>query len=308
MPFFSIIIATYNRAEMLEKAVNSLLNQEFTDWELIVVDDGSIDNTHELFKNHTDSRLKYYYQENLGRSSARNRGIDLASGEYICFLDSDDYFKTHYLKILHEVLIEKDKPVCFLFSDIIFERGSNYYCVKYTSPYSNLPDYFLKNSIGAIQACIHTDILKKRKFEEELVIGEDLALWIDIIQDFPVFYFETGAVVATVHEGRSINIKNNPAAEELKTLRCILRKNHHQRFKLSPAQVRWRFSNCYSAIGFHYFYLGKRLKACIYLCKAIWKDPGHPQTRFRAHAILTVLPVIDLFFDRNKILRSINLS
>ena len=85
----SVIIPTYNRAHLVKDAVESVLNQTYQDFELIVIDDGSTDNTREVLAVYKD-KLTYIYQENQGRSSARNHGIELAQGEYIAFLDSDD--------------------------------------------------------------------------------------------------------------------------------------------------------------------------------------------------------------------------
>lgn len=88
-PKVTVIIPTYNRAHLVKDAVESVLNQTYQDFELIVIDDGSTDNTKEVLAVYKD-KLTYIYQENQGRSSARNHGIKLAQGEYIAFLDSDD--------------------------------------------------------------------------------------------------------------------------------------------------------------------------------------------------------------------------
>jgi glycosyltransferase involved in cell wall biosynthesis len=90
-PFFSIILPTYNRASFISKAIESVIDQLYNKWELIILDDGSTDNTKEIVLSFNDDRIRYIYQENKERSAARNNGIRNAKGEYICFLDSDDY-------------------------------------------------------------------------------------------------------------------------------------------------------------------------------------------------------------------------
>ncbi len=91
MPKVSVIIPTHNRAEYIGESVESVLRQTFDDLELIVVDDGSADETKSLMgKYRGDERFRYHYQPNQGRSVARNRGLDMANGEWIVFLDSDD--------------------------------------------------------------------------------------------------------------------------------------------------------------------------------------------------------------------------
>ncbi|MCS6985063.1 MAG: glycosyltransferase family 2 protein, partial [Leptospiraceae bacterium] len=81
MPFFSVILPTYNRASWLPRSIQSVLDQKFQDFELIIVDDGSTDNTREVVAHFSDPRIKYYYKENQERSAARNFGIRKASGQ-----------------------------------------------------------------------------------------------------------------------------------------------------------------------------------------------------------------------------------
>ena len=104
MPFYSVIIPTYNRAKLISEAIKSVLEQTFKDWELIIVDDGSTDNTKETVQKFYDERIKYHYQENQERSAARNTGIDLATGDYLCFLDSDDYYLENHLQSFKKVI------------------------------------------------------------------------------------------------------------------------------------------------------------------------------------------------------------
>lgn len=106
----SIVIAMYNSEKYIENCVTSILNNRYTDFEIIIVDDGSTDNSLILCKKmeKDDSRIKVYYKENGGVSSARNLGIDMASGEYITFVDSDDTVTEEYLGLLNELIIQDD--------------------------------------------------------------------------------------------------------------------------------------------------------------------------------------------------------
>lgn len=83
---FSVIIPVYNRAELLKRTVGSVLRQDFTDFELLVIDDGSSDDIKSVVDGFSDRRIRYHRQENRGASAARNAGIDLARGDYVAFL------------------------------------------------------------------------------------------------------------------------------------------------------------------------------------------------------------------------------
>lgn len=97
-PTVSIIIPCYNHARFLSRAIDSVLGQTFSDWEVIVVDDGSTDNTHEVATQFADQRVRYVHQENQGLSAARNTGILAAKGEYLAFLDADDEWECRFLE------------------------------------------------------------------------------------------------------------------------------------------------------------------------------------------------------------------
>jgi len=98
IPFFSVIITTYNRANLLQRALNSLINQTFSDWECIIVDDGSTDDTYQIIKPLiiTNPKFRYIYHSNRKQALSKNAGLLASSGIYSTFLDSDDeYLETH---------------------------------------------------------------------------------------------------------------------------------------------------------------------------------------------------------------------
>lgn len=100
----SIITPTFNRASLLPRMIKSVQNQIFKDWELIIIDDGSTDNTEEVAQQIKDLRIKYYLKENTGAADSRNFGVEKASGPYIVFLDSDDEAEPDWLRaMVHEV-------------------------------------------------------------------------------------------------------------------------------------------------------------------------------------------------------------
>ena len=107
----SIILPVYNAVNYIEKTITSVLNQTYKNFELIIVDDGATDGTSEICRNYAqkDYRISYYKQNNFGTAVARNRGIELAKGEYIAFLDHDDEYLPHFLEELLEISEEGAK-------------------------------------------------------------------------------------------------------------------------------------------------------------------------------------------------------
>lgn len=106
-PIVSIIIPTFNRSKVLSRAIRSVQNQTFSDFEILVMDDGSTDNSRETVESFADARIKYAWAENFGGPAApRNRGLALAKGEYIAFLDSDDWWHSQKLEVSLKYLEE----------------------------------------------------------------------------------------------------------------------------------------------------------------------------------------------------------
>lgn len=123
MDKISIVIPCYNVEDTIERCIASIANQSYENFEAIFVDDGSTDDTACLIKKEIegDSRMSYVYKTNGGLSSARNYGLERISGEYVCFVDSDDYLEEDYLKELYESLIENDSDISICYFNRVYE-------------------------------------------------------------------------------------------------------------------------------------------------------------------------------------------
>jgi glycosyltransferase involved in cell wall biosynthesis len=141
MPYFSIVIPTFNRAHLLNETVQEVLNQPFTDFELIIADDGSIDNTKEIIEKIPDSRLIYKYHANSGVSAARNFGASFAQGKYLIFLDSDDKVSKSWLEDYHNVLSKNSVELVFSNMEKRNQDGKCFKVVDARNPYGNNIDY-----------------------------------------------------------------------------------------------------------------------------------------------------------------------
>src|SRR6185369_17689982 len=112
-PTFSVITPTYNRAVFIKRTIESVLAQTFSDFEIIVVDDGSTDNTGEIVRSIVDDRLTYHFKTNEERAVARNTGVAMARGKYVTFLDSDDLLYEDHLQAAADVISRHGDPEFF---------------------------------------------------------------------------------------------------------------------------------------------------------------------------------------------------
>jgi len=213
MPFFSVIIPTYNRAVFLKKAIKSVLDQEYTDWELLIIDDGSTDNTSELVKSFHDPRVRYIFQQNAERSVARNNGIANANGKYICFLDSDDYYMPNCLFTFYSEIILQNQPEA-MFVVNIYEDTNGILKQKdiFNNKFIDNPiHYYWENTVLApISVCIHHKILSEHKFNPEFNVWEDSHLWFRILSIYPFYYIPAYVAVSVRHQlsGNNMDVIN----------------------------------------------------------------------------------------------------
>ncbi len=202
MPFFSVIIPSYNRAHLIGDTINSVINQKFTDWEVIIVDDGSSDHTKDVVNSFIlkDSRIRYYYQQNAERSAARNKGIKLSNGEFICFLDSDDRWIDSHLSYLHENIQIRNKKVAFYFTSMRWNFPNYDQDIIFDSPEGkNVVEYVIENQIGTPCQCFHNSILRKHQYNIELNINEDVELCTRIVNEFELIQLPKVTVNVYIH-------------------------------------------------------------------------------------------------------------
>lgn len=282
---FSIIIPTYNRAAFLPKAIESVLAQTYTDWELIVVDDGSTDNTKEVVSQYSDSRIIYIYQQNAERSAARNNGIAHAKGDYVCFLDSDNVMQPNRLQLLSETIT---KTACY-FTDIEYrneETGASQIKIGRKYPFPMDVDMLIQDIIATPQLCCATEILRKHQFNPALSIGEDMELLFRITADYPLIYVPNQATVVEIeHEGRSVAVHSKSSEKQLKTLKIMFSKGHPAN-KASKQPKKWLLSAVLFNASRDYL-LERNCKGVKYLIQSLFAKPIQKNTKYKLNILFS---------------------
>lgn len=224
-PFFSVVIPLYNKEKHIKKTIKSVLNQEFKYFEIIVVNDGSTDDSLKKVEEIKDSRIIVYSIKNQGVSHARNYGIKKAKSDYICFLDADDFWYKNHLTEFNELL--KNNPKCGLYATAYHRKINNIY-IK--SIYKNIPinkkwsgivnNYFESSLVNGI-AWTSTVMMPKHIFEEigffdeniTFGAGEDTDMWLRVALRYPIaFSNEITGSYNLVADNRITNINPNKRA------------------------------------------------------------------------------------------------
>lgn len=221
----SIIIPVYNVEKYLPKCIDSILSQTYTDWELILIDDGSIDQSAKICDEYTykDKRIKVTHKKNEGVSKARNIGITLAQGEYICFVDSDDWIESTYL----EDFKVKEQQCDFYVSGALYDTYNKVYS------YKKYKEKFCINQVEIRDEFFEQDLLSNGypwgklyksqiikdnniKFNENLTINEDHIFVFQYFSYINTFYItNTAGYHYTVfdYSGRKLSDKINNYTE-----------------------------------------------------------------------------------------------
>lgn len=235
-PLISVYIPTYNRLELLKRAVQSVQNQTYKNFEIIIVDDNSSDGTQDFLVGlaKVDSRIRYFFKDkNSGACVSRNIAINLAQGELITGLDDDDYFLPHRLEFFLDYWVNKKREDSIaLFTSNIKSEKSNHAKEHslFSKKYFKKDDLLFANYVGN-QIFTETKTLRQVSgFDESFCMWQDLELWYRVgdLGDFehvdkPTYFFDTSHLYGRISEAKSEKI--------FKTVEQFSEKNQLNNFK-----------------------------------------------------------------------------
>jgi glycosyltransferase involved in cell wall biosynthesis len=205
-PFFSIIVPIYNRAAFLPALIESVLQQTYVSFELIIVNDGSTDDSENVVRQYTDSRIKYIATKNNERAAARNYGAHIARGDYFNFFDSDDRMLPHHLSTAWVYLNSYKFPRWFHTGFVLVDENGNTISEErgeLTQPEKRL---IVTNYLGCDSVFIERSLFMETQFNPERVLAssEDWELWLRLISRERLFACQTITFQMIHHKSRSL--------------------------------------------------------------------------------------------------------
>ena len=220
----------------MQKALESIASQTFRDFECIIVDDGSTDNSLEFVQNFVDElkiadrRLKILSQENAGVAVARNRGVTASMGEYVCFLDADDWWEPEFLEELTKLIAEYPDAGLYATNYIYYKPGKTHVALRVGTGYLNYPKAYLRDlsmPITSSTVCIPRKIFDLMSgFPLGIKLGEDFLLWAKIALRYPVAF-----------RSRPLAFYNNDLPASHRATRNLYEPKYHMLFNLQPIEA-----------------------------------------------------------------------
>ena len=283
-PKISVVIPSYNRAHYIEKTIDSVLEQKMADIEIILVDDGSTDNTRELVQKKYGDLVRYVYQENQGIPGARNTGIKNARGDYIAFLDSDDSWRPG--KLERQLSLAEEHPEYGLLASRCDKIQCSGNIKKPGRPLSYqsrrgksgwvLNDLFQANFIRTSSVIIRRDCFDKvGLFDEKQKQAQDYDLWLRMAAEYQVGFINE---FLTVYVDNPKGISGDGLIGRLYILQAL--EKSYLKQKIPEKIYNLRMARNYFAVGRHYLQRGDREKGLAYIKKARRLAPCHLKYMF----------------------------
>ena len=214
---FSVVIPTYNRAAFIGKTIEGVLSQTYQDFEIIVVDDGSTDDTESVVQRYVGKKLAYYKKKNEERATARNFGTQLAKGDYINWFDSDDLMLAAHLAEAQSLISERSDPEAIALSYARMHLDSGRITNTILMPRPTVNEFMFRgNILGLNPVFVRRDIALKFPFNQNRALSgsEDYDLWMRLAARFQIYSANAVTSILVHHGGRSMSELDMEKIEE----------------------------------------------------------------------------------------------
>ena len=238
-PKFSIIVPLYNKVGYVRKALESIAVQTFRNFELVIINDGSTDEslnfvnnfvrTSERMKELSSERVQIITQANAGVAVARNNGVAKSKGEYVCFLDADDWWEPNFLEEMDRLIKEYPDAGLYVTNYVYYKPGKTHVALKLERGYINYPEAYLHSK--AMPVWTGATCMPRKVFDEMggfpvgIKLGEDFLLWAKTALHYPVAFLE-----------KPLAYYNNDVPASLRATRNLHAPEHHMLFHLDPLE------------------------------------------------------------------------
>lgn len=287
----SIIVPCYNQAQYLDACLKSVLDQTYTNWECLIINDGSTDSTDKIAQIwiEKDKRFFYFYKENGGLSSARNFGLEKMTGDFIQFLDSDDYLNHEKFQLSIEAILQKPSSRIVISNFKMFENN----------PANNFPPYCILNQEKftfhnilyqwdiSFTIPIHCGFFEKYffddfRFPEDLFAKEDWVMWVNCYRNYPETTFIDQPLALYRRNLDSMTMTKNLLPDTLKALRLFktilsdedfqkLYENTIAKYYNSAVHLKLNIINIKNSNAFKFIYFIKKVLRKLKLLKPFRK-------------------------------------
>jgi len=254
VPKVSVNICCYNSKRFIKETIESVLTQTFNDFEVIIINDGSIDSTEEIIKKFGDPRIRYFYQENRGLSTSRNKAISLAKGEYIALLDHDDLWEPEKLKLQVEFL-DKNPAVGIISSDGHTISENN----KILKRFSKINRFYRGKIVNQLiekywivcsTVMMRKELLNETNwFRSDFKIAEEYDLFLRLALNTEFDYINKPLIKYRFHAGNTSKNEEKLYQEEI---RIILDLNRNENYKIFDLAITRRLSRLYTELAIIY--------------------------------------------------------
>lgn len=274
--FLTIVIPTYNRAHLIESTLKSVLNQTCDDFEVVIIDDGSNDHTEEVIRPYLSEKVSYHRIQNSERGAARNRGTELAKGDYINWFDSDDEMLEKHVASAKELASKHHHPeVLNLMYQI--KNGMSGKTTPVQFSYSNgqkqRKNFLIEgNYLACNPVIVRKDIALENPFIEDraLSASEDYELWLRLLAKYPFNQSSEITSFLIQHDERSVNTMTDPIKLETRFLTFLKYIDENQALKeFLGADYHYFVMRNYLILAVDLAYNNHKRKGLFYLKKAL---------------------------------------
>lgn len=235
MPRFSIIVPLYNKASYVVKTLESIVAQSYNDWECLIVDDGSTDNSRDIVEDYIKTldveklRFVVLSQSNSGVSMARNRGVKESNGEFLCFLDADDWWQNTFLEEIDKLISDYPNAGIYATNYVYYKIGKTHVALNLKRGYIDYPKAYYESE--AMPIWTGATCMPQKVFEEMggfpvgIKLGEDFLLWAQTALNYKIVFCE-----------KPLAYYNNNVPISMRATRNLYEPQHHMLFALNSLE------------------------------------------------------------------------